>query len=754
MNDSIPLPGCRHDIFGHHLKAWGILRALHQCADPDHCDTEAEAWWDLDEACFHIRSPKYDSLEKLAEFFATHYKPTVMLTPWDKDIGYKQGVEPRPSKEDVQLAKTLSGRIPKSNGGIIKRANFVEYRDGAVSVDGSDMDAIAAPFVGRSSDNPVFLNRGAAGRAQMFRTYWDYVEQIQKERSKSNGGKLPSIAEKSFLGSASQTGTKKGKGAPFFPDAIKTYNNGSGWVVESYPFNALDYILAVEGALALRGSASRTLAANSRRFAAFPFVFETGEDMTDDSGDIKDTAKALWLPLWDRPVSYSELSSFVCDAQARLPGKEAKYSSEFARALRSQGADVGFAAWQEFRYKMKASRIPWVCTGSYIGKATTDRPLLLTDALEPLDDAAFLDQFRESWKGAKIEASSPHHYREAINAAIECAARSPTRENALEILLEIFTATKQLSVSKSLRGKTHGARFFQPLPMNPWDKLLDGLESSQEFLIARALASMTGWEKQPDGRRSEVQPMLGSILPLNLGPSGWYLSERSHQAVWTGFDLYHDLALILQRRYLDSLSDRLPALRSVHPAPLSAILAFLRGELDLQQIARWAEALSLIGWHRTKTKNQLEDKKTEESDTDAPIWQPEAISPAYAALRSLLEVECEWQGTEDSLWQKRRSRIPFALLCQRSSETVTRAVSESLHRLSIWGVRNPDRNSREESPRLQGKTVIKPPRINVSPEEASRLAAAVCIPLEWKNQLQLYQEITIPAKTQTKEPAL
>jgi predicted nuclease of restriction endonuclease-like (RecB) superfamily len=32
MNNFIPLPGCRHDILGHHLKASGILRAIHQCA--------------------------------------------------------------------------------------------------------------------------------------------------------------------------------------------------------------------------------------------------------------------------------------------------------------------------------------------------------------------------------------------------------------------------------------------------------------------------------------------------------------------------------------------------------------------------------------------------------------------------------------------------------------------------------------------------------------------------------------------------
>src|SRR5690606_29800457 len=116
----------------------------------------------------------------------------------------------------------------------------------------------------------------------------------------------------------------KAIGSPFFPDSIKTYNFGAGWVEDKYPFAALDYILAVEGAFAMRGSVSRTLGANTRRFAAFPFVFDSGEDLVDDANKVKGTASSLWFPLWERPVTYEELASFICDAQARLPRKEAR----------------------------------------------------------------------------------------------------------------------------------------------------------------------------------------------------------------------------------------------------------------------------------------------------------------------------------------------------------------------------------------------------------------------------------------------
>ena len=48
----------------------------------------------------------------------------------------------------------------------------------------------------------------------------------------------------------------------------------------------LDYLLAVEGSLAMRGAVSKSLGSQSRSHAAFPFVFEGTETMTDDQGDI------------------------------------------------------------------------------------------------------------------------------------------------------------------------------------------------------------------------------------------------------------------------------------------------------------------------------------------------------------------------------------------------------------------------------------------------------------------------------------
>jgi CRISPR-associated protein Csx17 len=293
-----------------------------------------------------------------------------------------------------------------------------------------------------------------------------------------------------------------------------------------------------------------------------------------------------------------------------------------------------------------------------------------------------------------------------------------------------------MAVSESFRETLPGKRpqFFRPLPMGDWQALLDGLDQA-EFRIARAVAAMVGHLPQGDGRYSKALPMLGSVLSLKLGAGGWYLptkGERSYQAVWTGTDVCHDLAAVLSRRYLDSLTDSRPALISAFGAPLGDVLAFLRRELDDQVIARWVEALSLIGW-------KLDVVYPAASDGDR---ETHGIPPEYAALRTLIELECERR--EDGDTKKRRSQQPVSLLCQRSTSAIPLAVSEALRWISIWGVPNPsDKRAEREKSRLAGRDIIKVSPVTFT-TDAARLAAAVCIPLHCRDRNALYRAVSLP----------
>ncbi len=89
-SQGIPLPGCRHDVLGHALKAIGVLRALAECAAPDDCDPSTEGWWDLETATFKIRSDRYPDAGRIVAFFAEKYRPTPMIAAWNKSGGNRR----------------------------------------------------------------------------------------------------------------------------------------------------------------------------------------------------------------------------------------------------------------------------------------------------------------------------------------------------------------------------------------------------------------------------------------------------------------------------------------------------------------------------------------------------------------------------------------------------------------------------------------------------------------------------------------
>jgi CRISPR-associated protein Csx17 len=180
-------------------------------------------------------------------------------------------------------------------------------------------------------------------------------------------------------------------------------------------------------------------------------------------------------------------------------------------------------------------------------------------------------------------------------------------------------------------------------------------------------------------------------------------------------------------------------------------MAFLRGELDEFQIARWTEALSPIGWRFASAVAADSQNLPHQADAGVQIdGGSEWPDMAYVGLRTLLELESEWQGSNRGQWKKRRSQQPFASMCDRSPLSLASAVSDALRWVSIWGVPNPwGAAARTEKPRIAGRYIIRVNEAECSgalcdQRLADRLAAAVCIPLRWQDHFRLYQVVTLP----------
>ncbi len=693
--------------------------------------------------------------------------PVLQLVIETKESGKKDGVLPEAarllSKSDsfqrsLQIARSFTPRFQSTYDDAESGPELSqEFRDVLEESLGESFDSLCAIHVSRQNDNPLFVRRGRPGdkvNADIFLNFWEYFIRFKKRPNDYVDASLFGFGIAPSGGNASDM---KGKGTPFFPDAIKRFNQGTEWVSEDAPFCPFDYVLAVEGALAMRGATSKTLNAQSRSRAAFPFVFDGLETMTDENGAPigNDVAASFWFPLWNRPTTYHELLSFILDSQTRLPTKECRFSGDFARAVRSQGTDAGFAAFQEFRFKLKGASVPWTTAGHIVPCTVEPQTTLLNELLTPVDANGFLEQFdfhREAKKNL-------HGYRLPVLEAIDDAIVEPSPGKIIEILCRLAVLNADLAKSKSLREKINPSgrvSFIPALSSSTWDAALREFgRDDPEFEIARALASITGHERQPNNKWSQVEPFLGSLVPLKRKGRDWILPTKpeppSAQAVWSGNDLCFDLSAILARRHLDSAKDERPALVGRRTATLKNILAFLRGELDDQRIARLVMGLSLIDWQYPTAGNE-ERRDASDSPDETDDWEP--IPPPYAALRSLIEVGCEQRKVIDEKGVQARSpsaRSPQVItwLCQRTPDLVASATVEALRRLAIVGVRNCyDEESRRQKPRLCGRDVVSlaqaRDRLCFDPGLALRLAAAVLIPLDWRDRWMIFRSVTLP----------
>lgn len=629
-----------------------------------------------------------------------------------------------------------------------------EFRDCLDELVGESFDALCAIHVTKQNDNPLFVRRGRPGdmaNGHVFLWFWDYYLRFKKHPADYVDGSL--FGER--LSAVGRVGDMKGVGTPFFPDAIKSFNQGVDWVTAEPPFCPLDYLLAVEGALAMRGATSKTLNAQSHSRAAFPFLFDSCDTWSDQSGATVAVAPSFWFPLWTRRTTYDELQSFILDSQTRLPTKDCRFSGDFARAVRSQGVDAGFSAFQEFRFKLKGANVPWTTAGRYVPCTAEPRTNLLNELLTPVDANGFLEQFKFERK----TKDDLHRYRLPVLEAIDDAIIEPSPGKIIEVLCRLAVLNADLAKSKSLREKVNSSgrvRFIPALSSSTWDAALREFgRDDPEFEIARALASIIGHERQPNKKWSEVEPFLGSLVPLKRKGRDWILPTKpeppSAQAVWSGNDLCFDLTAILARRHLDSAIDERPALVGRRTASLKNILTFLRGELDDRRISRLVMGLSLIDWRYPNAGNE---ERHDADDSPDVTDESEPIPLPYAALRSLIEVGCEQQKVMDDKGEQARSpsaRSPQAIawLCQRTPDLVASATVEALRRLAIVGVRNCyGEESRRQKQRLCGRDVVSlvqgRDRLCFDPGLAFRLAAAVLIPLDWRDRWMIFRSVTLP----------
>lgn len=584
--------------------------------------------------------------------------------------------------------------------------------------------AIALPRADREETeaHPLFPAHGQEGSG-------DYFSQLEKAATAAEKASSD-LAWSLFAGTSSELKRTLESGYLFFPEPMKRYATGvEKWVQDTASVSPWCFLLAVRGAMTLRGSVRRARWGR-RAYPAFPFVFE-GSTVELGKGKYFRNVE-LHIPTWvaDHPRTLGELEIQLRQFQARLGNRSyAVTGAEFRAAVVGRGAGAAFDTFHRFvlegrrpgqRQPMRQAIPRGVTRVGGRGSAGVDLRLMLS----PLAETGWLDQFnRERLRAA----------RACVDEAVHTAIDEPGLDSYRGVLEALWRVNRGVLLPGALRRELDDARRtprpVPPLPARLWERALtDGLRTSAAYRLGRALGSILG-VRTDEG--AAIGPILDHMLPVQYawGSSRWVVPDPqpSRAARWAGFDPLRDFRELFWSRWLDSATvARLP-FSSARVAPLVDVVAFLRGEVDAREVQQLAGLFALLAWPR----DGLTDSSSPPSAETLPV-------PAvYASLRLWLELGV--RPAPDT--RAPRDGQVARLLTLGSTAQTARASDLALSRLRTDGL------PWDTEPRPAGKAVA---RFHPTPSsaEAARLALAVMIPISAEETFALSKRLLVPLDEQ------
>ncbi|MGA2260041.1 MAG: type I-U CRISPR-associated protein Csx17 [Acidobacteriota bacterium] len=458
----------------------------------------------------------------------------------------------------------------------------------------------------------------------------------------------------------------------WFVFANKTYNSGQEWYREGR-LSPWSVLFALEGAFLLAGDVAKRLGAKARPYAAFPFTCDPLQPAND--GCIGLSKAEFWAPLWYQPATFIEVVALLQRGMARLGGRAAKAPHEFAIAARAAGVDAGVAEF--VRYELRQTTSSQVYEAIPRGHITVSSSRSATMQVETATEAQLLMQLIASgWldklpyeprdskqKGKFVGLRGP------IEAAIVKIAESPSEpERWRELLLLLAAAQARIDRNKNLRDRCI------PLPLlraGWFARAWPGI-TQPEIIIARSIASI--------GAGSD-HPFLVNVFGVDVVKNGrgiLFPKARPQRSVWNSGDPGQAMTQVLQRRLIDAdTMDPIP-LDATRRCPAALVYRLLRGDpsLDLELIAHWLPALSLIDWRIPNHSKRIQSGPHSPADG---AWL------LHALLRPLFHPRAL------RIWEKNPDRVlPHAGLALRILHLVRHgaideAVQLARNRYLAWG---------------------------------------------------------------------
>ncbi len=581
------LDGCRPTPLASYLKSLAVLRLLgaHR--------RDLRASWRGEH--FAIAAPGMDA-KGILRFFLDEYAPTPAVSPWNGGSGFH-------SSDRTDALVTIE-RSADVRWAAYRRA--IAAARGALAVlrlEAKPTDAKPALLrlcratlpdealawldacVVFATQSPAFMpllgTGGNDGRLDFSNNFMQQlVRCLASDRRTESAHNLCQALFATADGPLAYSDASLGQ---FYPGAVGGPGSAAGGYEGTPTVNPWDYVLAMEGAMAFGGAVSRRLrSTGAGRHAAFPFTVAASAVGSAPLSEVE-AAKAraeVWLPLWERPATWSEIQFLMSEGRAQWGGRPARDAVEFAEATVNLGVDRGIAAFARTALLERNGRsflavdLARVKVETFAG----------ADALQDPEYRAWVERFRDVAARDRAPATWRAAWRVLESAIYQaCAAPGQAPRGRLQ---RVLTALAGAHAAVASRVQRHGVP-----PIELGERWLDACgDESPEWRLAVALAGVVG--------RGAVPSLRAHIEPVRQRRSGgWEWDDRSRAVVWRdAIGLYGNLEAILAQRLMLAREDGLMTmpLASTLPAAVDDVHALLDGRLDETRLARLVRAVALV----------------------------------------------------------------------------------------------------------------------------------------------------------------
>jgi CRISPR-associated protein Csx17 len=382
--------------------------------------------------------------------------------------------------------------------------------------------------------------------------------------------------------------TKKAIGQ-FSPGQAGGPNATTGFEADA-TINPWDFVLMIEGALPFAAAVVRRNADDPSGVLSYPFTVTSVAAGSGNlgEGDFANARGELWMPLWDRPASYAEVSALLSEGRVALGRKPAGDALDFVRAIHHLGGYRGVRSFQRYSLLMRSGKAYLATPVERIEVADEPRANLLDE----LDHRNWLHKFRAFAQSDSATNRLRSLRRRLENAFFDFSGKELSPEDTQAILA--LLAEIQFTLARCSKSREE----VDPVPRLSGEWVERANDHTSAFRVARALAGLRGSEKFP-------LPLQAQLFPVHPRFSNKWVDNAemttndpaSRVRIYTGMStrLSHTLRNLLDRRLrlAQSLEMKDKPLDSAAGATLSDVADFLQNDSIDLRIAALLPGLSL-----------------------------------------------------------------------------------------------------------------------------------------------------------------